>query len=152
MSITALFYNWGFFTLLGYAPFPMRLGVHQLGYVFAGWGLLLEIFSVFVAPRLQRRFGTSRTLYVNLGLLAGVLLVIAIGTSSQLTMIVAVIASGSLLGINKHPGDHGGHDSRTGAAPGGLGRLRLRPIHRGRARPLRGRQACRALQRASAPF
>jgi len=33
-------------------------------------------------------------------LLAGVLLVIAIGTSSQLTMIVAVIASGSLLGIN----------------------------------------------------
>lgn len=36
MSITALFYNWGFFTLLGYAPFPMRLGVHQLGYVFAG--------------------------------------------------------------------------------------------------------------------
>lgn len=33
-------------------------------------------------------------------MLAGVLLVIAIGTSSQLTMIVAVIASGSLLAIN----------------------------------------------------
>ena len=33
-------------------------------------------------------------------MLASVLLVIAIGTSSQLTMIVAVIASGSLLGIN----------------------------------------------------
>ncbi len=57
MSITALFYNWGFFTLLGYAPFPMRLGVHQLGYVFAGWGLLLAIFSVFVAPRLQHASG-----------------------------------------------------------------------------------------------
>jgi ACDE family multidrug resistance protein len=38
MSITALGYNWGFFTLLAYTPFPMHLGVHELGYVFTGWG------------------------------------------------------------------------------------------------------------------
>src|SRR5262249_55245187 len=30
MSLTALLYNWGFFTLLGYAPFPMELGARQL--------------------------------------------------------------------------------------------------------------------------
>ena len=39
--------------------------------VFSGWGVLVAIFSVFGAPRLQARFGTARTLYVNLALFAG---------------------------------------------------------------------------------
>ncbi|MGH3425418.1 MAG: MFS transporter, partial [Nocardioidaceae bacterium] len=34
MSIAALLYNWGFFTMLGYAPFPMKLSAIQLGFVF----------------------------------------------------------------------------------------------------------------------
>ncbi|MEY9890873.1 hypothetical protein ABIA31_004538 [Catenulispora sp. MAP5-51] len=41
LALTALCYNWGFFTLLGYAPFPMKLGTHQLGYVFTAWGVLV---------------------------------------------------------------------------------------------------------------
>ena len=60
LSITALLYNLGFFTMLGYAPFPMVLSAIQLGFVFFGWGLLVAFFSVFGAPRLQRRFGTAR--------------------------------------------------------------------------------------------
>ncbi len=100
MSITALGYNWGFFTLLAYTPFPMHLGIHELGYVFTGWGIMVAIFAVFVAPRLQARFGTARTLYVNLALLAADLVVIAVFTSSQLALIVAVIVSGALVGIN----------------------------------------------------
>jgi MFS transporter, ACDE family, multidrug resistance protein len=100
MSITALGYNWGFFTLLAYTPFPMHLGIHELGYVFTGWGILVAIFAVFVAPRLQARFGTARTLYVNLALLAADLVVIAVFTSSQLALIVAVIVSGAFVGIN----------------------------------------------------
>ena len=35
------FYNFGFFTLLGYTPFPLGLGAHELGLVFFGWGLLV---------------------------------------------------------------------------------------------------------------
>jgi MFS transporter, ACDE family, multidrug resistance protein len=31
IGLTALLYNWGFFTVLGYAPFPLHLGIHQLG-------------------------------------------------------------------------------------------------------------------------
>jgi MFS family permease len=100
MSITALGYNWGFFTLLAYTPFPMHLGIHQLGYVFTGWGIMVAIFAVFVAPRMQARFGTARTLYVNLALLAADLVVIAVFTSSQLTLIVAVIVSGAFVGLN----------------------------------------------------
>jgi len=36
LSITALLYSWGFFTMLGYAPFPMELSAIQLGFVFFG--------------------------------------------------------------------------------------------------------------------
>ncbi len=100
MSLTALGYNWGFFTLLAYTPFPMHLGIHQLGYVFTGWGILVAIFAVFAAPRLQARFGTARTLYVNLALLSLDLVVIAVFTSSQLTLIIAVIVSGAFVGLN----------------------------------------------------
>src|SRR5258708_15284431 len=100
MSVTALCYNWGFFTLLAYPPFPMHLGIHQLGYVFTGWGVLVAIFAVFVAPRAQRRFGTPKSLYVNLALLAADLVVIAAFTSSQVTLIVAVIVSGAFVRLN----------------------------------------------------
>jgi MFS family permease/nucleotide-binding universal stress UspA family protein len=100
MSVTALGYNWGFFTLLAYTPFPMHLGIHQLGYVFTGWGVLVAIFAVFAAPRLQARFGTPRVLYVNLALLAADLVVIAAFTSSRITLIVAVIISGAFVGLN----------------------------------------------------
>jgi MFS family permease/nucleotide-binding universal stress UspA family protein len=100
VSITALFYNWGFFTLLGYAPYPMKLDAHRLGLVFTGWGLLVALFSVAVAPRLQRRFGTARTLYANLVFLALVLGAIGLFTGSPAVVIVATIASGASIGIN----------------------------------------------------
>ena len=100
MSLTALCYNWGFFTLLAYTPFPMHLGIHELGYVFTGWGILVAIFAVFVAPRAQRRYGTPKSLYVNLALLAADLVVIAAFTTSQITLIVAVIVSGAFVGLN----------------------------------------------------
>ncbi len=100
MSVTALFYNWGFFTLLAYTPFLMHLSIHQLGYVFTCWGILVAIFAVFVAPRAQRRFGTPRTLYVSFALLAVDLLVIALFPSSKTILIVAVIVSGAFIGLN----------------------------------------------------
>jgi MFS transporter, ACDE family, multidrug resistance protein len=40
-GLVALFYNFGFFTLLAYTPFPLKMGAHALGAVFFGWGLLL---------------------------------------------------------------------------------------------------------------
>jgi MFS transporter, ACDE family, multidrug resistance protein len=100
IGLTALFYNFGFFTLLGYAPFPLGLGVHGLGLVFFGWGLVLAVTSVFLAPRLQRRFGTVRTLYVVLGFFAADLLAMGLFTDSQLALILAVISAGAFLGVN----------------------------------------------------
>ncbi len=99
-ALTALFYNYGFFTLLAWTPFPMGLTAHQLGLVFFGWGLCLAVTSVFVAPRLQARFGTVRTLYAVQGVIALILVVMGIGTRSTPTLIVAVIVAGLFLGIN----------------------------------------------------
>ncbi|MBO2461077.1 MFS transporter [Actinomadura violacea] len=100
MSLTALCYNWGFFTVLGYAPFPMHLSAMRLGLVFTGWGLLVAVFAVFGAPWLQRRLGLARTLYFNLALFAVDVAVIAIFVNSQATLIVAVIVAGVFIGVN----------------------------------------------------
>jgi MFS family permease len=100
MGGMALLYNWGFFTMLGYAPYPMKLEAQQLGLVFTGWGLLVAAFSVFFAPRLQNRFGTAPVLYANLFCLGVVMAVIAAGVNSPVTVIVAVIISGAFIGIN----------------------------------------------------
>ena len=100
MSLTALCYNWAFFTLLGYAPFPMQLSPIKLGLVFTGWGALVAVFAVFGAPRLQRRLGIARTMYLNLSAFAVVLLVIALWTTDRAVLIPAVIASGIFIGVN----------------------------------------------------
>jgi MFS transporter, ACDE family, multidrug resistance protein len=100
MSLTALCYNWAFFTVLGYAPFPMALSAIQLGLVFTGWGGLVALFSVFGAPWLQTRLGIARTLYANFALFALVVLVIAIWTNEKPVLISAVIAAGIFIGVN----------------------------------------------------
>jgi predicted MFS family arabinose efflux permease len=99
-SVTGLLYNWGFFTVLGYAPFLMGLTPLRLGAVFCAWGILVAIFAVFGAPLLKRRFGTARTLYASLVLVAVALAVIGIWPGNRWAVIVTVIASGALIGLN----------------------------------------------------
>ncbi|MGD9736575.1 MAG: MFS transporter [Solirubrobacterales bacterium] len=98
-GLTAIFYNFGFFTLLGYAPFPLALGIHELGYTFTGWGLLLAIFAVFVAPRISRRYSDVAGLAAALLGIVLVLLVMGIAHGSQAALIICVICSGAFFGI-----------------------------------------------------
>lgn len=100
LGLTALCYNFGFFTMLAYTPFPLRLDAHGLGLVFFGWGILLAITSVFVAPRIQARFGTLPTMYAMLSLISLDLLLMGLGVSSRIVLILAVIIGGAFLGVN----------------------------------------------------
>jgi ACDE family multidrug resistance protein len=100
LSLAALLYNWGFFTMLGYAPFPMDLGITQLGLVFFGWGVLVAFFSVVGAPWLQARIGTARTLYLAFAAFAVDLAVMAVWTTNAGIMAGCVVAAGIAIGIN----------------------------------------------------
>jgi len=98
-GLVALFYNFGFFTLLAYTPFPLHMGAHGLGLVFFGWGLMVAVFSVFVAPRVRDRFGVVPTLagmYVGI---AAILVVMAVEEGSPTVLATAVIVAGAFLGV-----------------------------------------------------
>jgi predicted MFS family arabinose efflux permease len=99
-SVIGLLYNWGFFTLLGYAPFLMGLSALKLGAVFFAWGVLVAIFAVFVAPALKDQYGTTKTLIGSLVLVAVILGVIGVFPGHRWVVIGAVIASGALIGLN----------------------------------------------------
>ncbi len=99
MAIVAVFYNFGFFTILAYTPFLLGLGAHELGAIYFGWGLLLALTSVFGAQRLERRLGLVVVLGVALGGVALDLLAGGLLHDSVAGLIVVVVLSGGLLGI-----------------------------------------------------
>lgn len=100
VAITALFYNFGFFTLLAFTPFPLDMTAHQIGLIFFGWGLALAFTSVVVAPRLQHRFGTVRVLILNLIAFTAVLAAMAVWTDSKTVLASGVVIAGLFIGIN----------------------------------------------------
>ncbi|MHA0288010.1 MFS transporter [Mycobacterium sp. C3-094] len=100
VAVTALLYNFGFFTLLAFTPFPLDMGAQEIGLIFFGWGLALAFTSVFVAPRLQHRFGTVRTLVINLVLMTATLAAMAVWTDHKPILAACVVVAGLWIGIN----------------------------------------------------
>ena len=103
MGIAAFFYNMAFFTTLAFPPFALaRLGVTNaisIGLVFFGWGGLLAVSAVVVAPRLTRLLPRTRVIQVaELGL-AVVMLAAALSVNSLVLLIVFVILAGIPLGL-----------------------------------------------------
>jgi predicted MFS family arabinose efflux permease len=100
VGLTALLYNFGFFTLLAFTPFPLDMTAHQIGLIFFGWGVALAFTSVVVAPRLQHRFGTLPTLLVNLAVMSATLVVMALDTDNKAVLAASVVVAGLWCGIN----------------------------------------------------
>ncbi|MCV7175923.1 MFS transporter [Mycolicibacterium sphagni] len=100
VSITALLYNFGFFTLLAFTPFPLNMSAHEIGLIFFGWGLCLAFTSVVVAPWLQHRFGTVRVLLVNLLCFSTLLAVMALLTENRAVLAACVVVAGLFIGVN----------------------------------------------------
>ncbi|AZS73995.1 MFS transporter [Streptomyces lydicus] len=97
-AVSAFFYNYAFFTVLAFTPFMLNMSPYKSGGVFFAWGVLLAVFSVIVAPRLQRRFGSLKVLCASLLLLAADLLVLGYGDHT--TAIVCTVLSGAFIGLN----------------------------------------------------
>ena len=100
VAITALLYNFGFFTLLAFTPFPLDMSAYGIGLIFFGWGIALAFTSVVVAPRLQRRFGTLPTLVVNLLLMTATLAAMAVWTDTKAVLAACVVIAGLFIGVN----------------------------------------------------
>jgi len=100
-SVTGIFYNWAFFTILGFAPYLMGgLSPIQLGWVFFGWGIFVAIFAVFGAPFMKARLGTPKTLYGSFTFMALLSLGIGIWSHHPTVVIVCVILTGIVIGLN----------------------------------------------------
>jgi ACDE family multidrug resistance protein len=100
-AVSGLFYNYGFFTILAFTPFILGMDAYGIGGVFFGWGVAVAVFSVFVAPVLQNRFGATKVLAGTL--LALMLTLLGLGLAaghSVAAVVVLVVVSGALLGIN----------------------------------------------------
>src|SRR4051794_29765146 len=97
-AVSAFFYNYTFFTVLAFTPFVLDMTPYRSGAVFFAWGLLLAVFSVIVAPRMQQRFGSLKVLGGSLVLLAADVAVLGYGDHT--TAVVCTILSGAFIGVN----------------------------------------------------
>jgi MFS family permease len=100
-GLTAVFYNIGFFTILAAGPFALpSAGIIQIGWIYFGWGVLVAVVSVFVAPMVQRRFGTIPAVIGTLVLFMLDLLMMAVFADHQAVVIVGIVLSGAFIGNN----------------------------------------------------
>ncbi|MFJ4210658.1 MFS transporter [Paenarthrobacter sp. NPDC089675] len=100
-AASALFYNYGFFTILAFTPFILGMDAYGIGGVFFGWGVAVAVFSVFVAPVLQNRFGAVKVLTGTLFVLMLDLIGLGLAAGHSVpAVVVLVIVAGALLGIN----------------------------------------------------
>jgi len=98
LAMGGLLYSFGFFVLLAYTPLLLGISAREIGLIFFGWGILVAITSVFVAPWLRARYGPT---HVVLGVLVLFALDLALMTAGPRSILPAtVIASGALLGVN----------------------------------------------------
>src|SRR5262245_14037193 len=76
------------------------MSARQIGLIFFGLGIGLAITSVFVAPRVQRMFGTLPVVMTSLLLFGADLAAMGIFAHHKAVLAVGVIVAGLFLGIN----------------------------------------------------
>lgn len=100
VGLIALLYNFGFFTLLAYAPFLMpNFSEMEIGMTFFGWGILLAISSIFLATRFERKIGTFYTLMIGFIGFVVCLLLMGINADQPSLVAAALIVAGFFQGI-----------------------------------------------------
>jgi len=100
VSLVSLLYNFGFFTLMAVAPYPMKMSAAGVGWVFFGWGLALAFTSIWGAPWLEARIGTVAAIVTALLGFAILLTGMAVFSAHPAILVVCVVLAGLCLGIN----------------------------------------------------
>lgn len=99
IAVASSLYNFGYFTVLAYAPFALGFRARESGLVFFGLGVCLAVSSIFVAPRLRERFGVVPTTVLSMALFALTLAVMAIFVTTVLIVVACVVVAGLFLGV-----------------------------------------------------
>lgn len=98
-SMGGMLYYYGFFVVLAYSPLIIQLSAIQIGLVFFGWGLCLAYGSAVLAHRLEEKYEPKQLLPYSLLLFAVLLLLLATAKQTWF-MIVLIILSGLVSGLN----------------------------------------------------
>ncbi|MBK1714781.1 MFS transporter [Rubrivivax gelatinosus] len=97
VAVGAFFYYFAFFTVLAFAPFVLDMPPMATGAIFFGWGVLLALSSVFVAPRAEARWGLIPVVTVCLAVMA--LLLAVMGVAPREVVAACIVLSGAVMGV-----------------------------------------------------
>ncbi len=98
-GLGSAFYTAAFFTILAWSPFVLHQSAYFVGAVFVGWGLLVAVSGVWLAPKVAAALG-ERTGSIVAVLVYGVLLVVAaIGHENVAVVVTVVVLSGIPSGV-----------------------------------------------------
>lgn len=100
VSLVSLLYNFGFFTLMAVAPYPLQMSPAGVGWVFFGWGVALAFTSIWGAPWLESKIGTIAAIVSALLGFAIILAAMGLFSAHHTVLIVCIVLAGLCLGIN----------------------------------------------------
>lgn len=98
-GLGSAFYTAAFFTVLAWSPFVLHKGPFFIGGVFVGWGILVALSGVWLAPRIAAAVG-ERLGCITAVLVYGALLAVAAIWHQDVPLVVAVVVlSGIASGV-----------------------------------------------------
>ncbi len=89
-GVGSAFYTAAFFTILAWSPFVLHKSPYFVGAVFVGWGLLVAVSGVWLAPKVAASLG-ERTGSIAAVIVYGALLVVAAVGHENVGVVVAVV-------------------------------------------------------------
>ncbi|QAY61984.1 MFS transporter [Xylanimonas allomyrinae] len=98
VSIVVATYNFVFFTVLGFGPVALGLGIVPLGLVFTGWGVGLAFGILVIGHRLAVRIGAVRTVGAAFVVLLLTLVGLALSPATWFSVVMLVVA-GLCMGV-----------------------------------------------------
>lgn len=99
ISLSAMFYYYGFFVILAYSPLVVSFTPLEMGLLFFAWGLALAFGSIYLSTKLEQKWEVKTIVPFSI-LLFSFLLFLMMEVESKNLMSIFIILCGLLSGIN----------------------------------------------------